>query len=83
MCSTSCTSTQRNSGGVPTSGDCTNSGDVLTLLGPFNAPQGSASIVYTGAGVTTATAVYAVNSASADVFAASPQTIAGSPSPIS
>jgi hypothetical protein len=57
---------------------------VLTLLGPFNAPQGSASIEFDqGAAETTANAVYAVNSASADVFAADPQTIAGSPSPIS
>jgi len=72
------------SGGAPTSGDCTTSGDVLTLLGPFNAPQGSASIEFDqGAAETTANAVYAVNSASADVFAADPQTIAGSPSPIS
>ncbi|MHB1894952.1 MAG: beta strand repeat-containing protein [Candidatus Dormibacteria bacterium] len=61
------------SGGTVTG--CSTSGDVLTLTGAFNAPQGSASIAYTkNVSPTTGNAVYATGNNT--VFAAS-QTISG------
>jgi hypothetical protein len=68
------------SGGTPVT--CTTSGSVLTLTGAFNAPMGSARIVYNeGGGPSTADSVYATGNPL--VFAKTPDTLAGSPAPIS
>jgi hypothetical protein len=55
---------------------CTASGDVLTLAGAFNAPQGSASITYAGDG-SIVTSVFG-GSSTAPIFEASGNFIAGS-----